>query len=560
MSLVVKRTAAAGGADATQTTAAGVYSVVESMLTTAGWTEVFNYLSAPGGWAPSTVLPLFNSLFFKGQIISHNSNIYQCIQSGVASTNPTGPSGEGQSIADGTVLWRFITSAAGSAKVFQSTGESGNEKLTIRLDCNTNATPSINFSAYQYWDGTFGYNRLSHGFSTSNVHHYQYTAGNTVNYVMVGDKDGFQVFTNDSANNRRHFGGGRLNRCPGTIGTFFISNAIVTAGTNKTFNFASGDPIAAGYKLGDRVFVLAQESNTADPFNGQIPIYSAVITGLTSSSITIDSAKETTASGALIGADPQPQFNWNINPNNDVNVGTSIFFAYKYNHTVTNLWAAQAADSQGYPNGTTAQGLNQTATAEIDPNNRTNRVVLGEALIIDNLNNEIVGIVPKLYTNPRTSDALWAIGRTTKLATNYDFVTFPANTASPASQRRAAIGPITVSGSSNYTAELYYMDGDTWVEGEFVPNLTQVQQLDRQFKYPEMPPPTQPANSLWVGTLTGENPLDVEVEGILQEPPPSDKTLAGQGSPLRTGGELYPFDTSTTSIGGTGGGFNSGLN
>lgn len=560
MSLVVKRTAAAGGADATQTTAAGVYSVVESMLTTAGWTEVFNYLSAPGSWTPSTVLPPFNSIYTKGQIISHNSNIYQCIQSGVASTSPGGPSTEGQAIADGTILWRFITSSAGSAKVFQSTGESGNEKLTIRLDCNTNATPSINFSAYQYWDGTFGFNRLSHGFSASLVHHYTYTAGNTVNYVMIGDKDGFQVFTNDSANNRRLFGGGRLNRCPGTIATFFVSNATVTAGDNKTFTFASGDPIAAGYKLGDRVFVISQQSNTADPFNGQIPIYAAIVTGLTSSSITIDNAKETTSSGALIGADPQPQFNWTTSLNTDVNSGGSILFAYRFNHTTTNLWGA-VTDSAGYSNSTgSAQGLNLTAPTEIDPNNRTNRVVLGEALIIDNFNNEIAGILPKFYTNPRTSDALWAIGRTTKLPTNFDFVTFPANTATPAGQRRGALGPITVSGGSSYTAELYYMDANTWIEGEFIPNLTQVQQAERQFRTPEMTPPTQPADSVWVGTLISDTNPDTELEGILYENPATDKPLEGQGSPLRTGGELYPFDTSTTSIGGTGGGFNSGLN
>lgn len=553
MALVAKRTAAAGGADATQTTAAGVCGVIESLLTTAGWTEIFNYLSAPGSWTASTPYTL-------GAIISVNSNIYQCIQSGTSTTG-SGPSGESQALNDGSVIWRFITSAAGSAKVFQSNGESGNENLYVRIDCNTNSAPSVNLATYQYFDVTakFGYNRLSAGWAFNAAHHQNYTAGNTVNYVMVANKDAFQVFTNDSANNRRMYGLGRLNRPPGTIATFFTSNATVTAGTNRTFNFSSGDPVAAGYKIGDRVFVVSQQANVSSPFNGLIPLYGAIITALTTSSITIDVAQETTAAGAFIGADPQPLFNWVVNASADAHSASNIFFAYRWINTVPNIWSVPTTDSLGFPNGSTAHGLqSSSAISEIDPNNRTNRVVLGEPLITDSSNNEIAGILPLYYLNPRVTDALWSIGRTNKLPTNYDFVTFPANTGSPSSQVRSVLGPIAISGSSNYTAELYYMDQDTWIEGEFVPSTNHLP--DRQFRTPESTPPTQPANSVWVGTLISDTTPDLMMEGVLHENTGTDKVLEGQGSPLRTGGELYPFDTSTTSIGGSGGGFNSGLN
>ena len=563
MALVVKRTAAAGGADATQTTALGVCGVIESLLTAAGWTQIFDYVTGAPARVPSTVLPLFNSNYSVGDIVTSSGNVYQCITSGTASTAAT-ISGESFDLTDGSVHWRFIATTGGSAKVFQSNGESGNENLYVRLDTNTNTTPSINFHCYQYFDATvkFGFNRLSFGYAASNFHHYTYTAGNTVNYVMVANKDAFQVFTNDSANNRRLFGGGRLNRSPGTIATFFTSNATVTAGNNKTFNFSSGNPITAGYKVDDRVFVVAQQSNSGSPHNGLIPVYAARITALTSSSITIDVAQESTNAGAFIGADPQCLFNWTTGANSDPAGGSTIYFSYRFNNSAVNLWSAQVTPGQGYINTSGTLGLISTGSTEVDPDNRTNRVFLGEIFINDSLSNEIAGILPLFYSNPRTSDALWAIGRTTKLATNFDYVTFPQNTASPAGQRRSCLGPIATSGSSNYSVELYYADSNSLIEGEYVPAMTQVQQQSKSWVTPEARQPTQAVEgTVWVATLISDTQPDLMVDGILQEQrPTNDKTLAGQGSPLRTGGELYPFDTSTTSVGGTGGGFNSGLN
>src|SRR3954463_9546728 len=110
MALVAKRTAAEGGAAATGTTAAGVWAVIDALLIAAGWTLDFDYVaSVAGGWIPSTVLPHVDQAYGIGTLVTNSSNIYQCITSGIASTSPGGPSGEGNDITDGTVHWRFIT-------------------------------------------------------------------------------------------------------------------------------------------------------------------------------------------------------------------------------------------------------------------------------------------------------------------------------------------------------------------------------------------------------------------------------------------------------------------
>ena len=503
MALVVKRTAAAGGADATVTTAAGVWGVVDALLLAAGWTVLFDYFSpAPSARATTTA-------YVVGNHVTNSSNVYQCITSGTSS-GAGGPTTEAQSITDGTVAWRFVTSASSGAKVYTSTGESGNEKLFVRVEYNTNATAAVNMYTYQYFDASakFGYNRFSPG--AGSVHQYTYTAGNTVNYVMVANKDGFQCLTNDSANARRLFGGGRLNRGPGALATYFVSNGTVTAGTNKTFTFSSGDPVAAGYKIGDPVFVVSQQANVASPFDGTIPVYSASIVSLTTSSITINQAKETTSAGALIGADPQCQFSWTTTANSDPNTASTVFFSYRFDNTVTNLYTAATADT-GYANSAGGLSFIVAAAADLDPNNRTGRVAVSEVAMLHSTN-EVAGILPLFYSNPRTSDALWAIARTTQESTNYDYVTFPTNTATPAGTRRSEIGPIVVSGAAGYTVDLYHIS-DVWVEGVF---------------------------------LESNNPTDRVCGAVLV--------------PKSFGASTVPFDSPGAVLGGTGGGFNSGVN
>jgi hypothetical protein len=558
MALVVKRTAAAGGADATQTSAAGVWGVVDALLLAAGWTVLFDYSSGILTWIPSVVLPPTPSLYFVGDIIENLGNRYQCISSGAAASSGTGPSGTSQSIADGSVIWRFMTSAGVGDKVYTSTGESGNERLFVRVNHSiVSSTPYVNMYFYQYFDsGTkFGYNRIGPG--TGSLTQYSYTAGNTVNYVMVADKDSFQCFTNDNVNVRRMFGGGRLNRWHEVIATHFTSNATVTAGLSATYNFSSGNPIASGYKIGDRVFVVSQQANAGSPYDGLIPVFSAVITALTTSSITVDNAKETTTAGAFIGADPQCQFCWTnsalVDPIANAN---AVFCSYRWDNTVTNLWSG--AGELGIPHPGGGGGLITQAPAEMDPNARTGFVHIGEITLNSN-GNEILGILPKYFSNPRTSDALWSIGRSVRETTNYDYVTFPQNTLSPSGQRRSLIGPIATSGGSNYSVFIQRVTADTLLEAE-IEEAASPTGTDRGISRTHGSG-FDKGEAIQVEDFI-EIPENVIVEAQIVEL--NDVSFQTQDrvapSALGTTVEPVPADSPTSTGGGGSSGFNSGIN
>jgi hypothetical protein len=554
MALVTKRTAAAGGADATQTTAAGVWTQIDALLIAAGWTVHFDYIAnIAGAWQPSIVLPPTPQVYGIGTIVTNASNVYQCIQSGTASTSPTGPTGEGTNITDGTVVWRFITSSAGAAKVYTSTGETGNERLFARVDHNTNATPSVNCFAYQYFSlsSALGYNRL---WPNASVHMFTYTAGNTVNYVMVANKDAFQIFTNDNVNNRRLYGSGRLNRLYGVNPTYFVSDGTVTAGANKTYTFASGDPVAAGYKIHDRVFVVSQQTNPADPFNDSIPVFAANITAVTTNSITIDFAQETTSAGAFVGADPQCQFAWTSGANFDPGLhANSYFFSYVWNKDLVNLKQTDA----GYANATGGKGLVEQGPLSLDPNARTSRVVIGEILAFNTAATggiqEVSGILPLCYSNPRTTDALWAIGRSVKEPSNFDYVTFPANTASPTSQPRSELGPIAISGGSTYLVDIYVQNNtDNWIEAEVPETLWP--QADKTLAPFMRGLDTWP----WIADTAVNDEQHEFLVGIPDLDPQADKV--GSTAEIVPSGELTPFDSAEATSGGNESGFNGGFN
>jgi hypothetical protein len=565
MALVGKRTAAAGGADATVTTVAGIHGVIDTALIAAGWSATT--MPAGSAWIPSTVLPPVTQTYARGDVVTNAGNRYQCIQGGNASTG-AGPSGSGLSIPDGTCLWRFLTKIGDPDKLYTSTGESGNELLTMRVWAQTVSGTTVNVSHYQYWDGTFGYNSV--GVAAGAVSQHTFTAGNVVNYALVADKDNFMSVWNDSANNRRLIGGGLLTRTPGTISTFFVSNATVTAGANKTFSFASGNPIASGYKKGDRVFVVSQQGNASSPFDPTIPLYAAKITALTTSSMTIDVAAETTNSGALIGAEPMPLWFLNNSINNALNSGSFAYTNYRYAPELGNLYTAGTA-GLGYLYNGSGRSLVTAAAAELDPNNRTSRVVMGEHVFV-NANNEISGIIPKYYWNPRTTDALWTIGRSTKEASNFDYVTFPANTAAPSGQVREMVGPFAISGSAGFTIDLYKINTDTWIQAEIDDQISDTcrglplfpQVVDRAFGTPIIAvqgPPFQGETSDGAGGSLIDTDGNVFAWALYMP------NLVGQGIG-RTGLNQYgyhaaeplPFDSPEAKTGGTGSAFNSGFN
>ena len=101
MALVVRRTAAAGGADATFNSAATAWAAIDALLIAAGWTVLHDYSSGVLSWVASTGPvpgPQVDVSYNVGDVVEVNSNRYQCIQSGATAFSPaTGPTGTGQS-------------------------------------------------------------------------------------------------------------------------------------------------------------------------------------------------------------------------------------------------------------------------------------------------------------------------------------------------------------------------------------------------------------------------------------------------------------------------------
>lgn len=511
MALAALRTAAAGGADPQQTTAQGFWGQFTACLVSAGWTLAYTY-AAGSAWAQSTGYALHD-------IVSANGNLYQAIQAGTSAAVGTGPSSNGQSIADNTVIWRFLSSATADNRVYSSNGESGNEVLWLSVNWTST---NFNFYFYQYFDTAtgVGYNKV--GPSQSSVTQFTFTAGNSHDYVIVADKDGFAAVTRNVTTNAKNLiVGGNVRRSHTVNPNFFVSNGAVTVGAQKTFNFSSGDPIAAGYKVGDPIMVVSQQ--TTGPALEIIPVYSAYITALTTSSITVDYAEEATDAGALVGADPMP-FHY-FNPTIGSDPGVNAVILYTGNTFIkwktsgpTNIFQLATARA-GF--GCDAPGKNLAGTTPgptVDPNRRTERVHITELTVYQGNAwspeaNEARGTTKHFYFNPRTSDAAWAIGRTNKEVTNYDFVTFPISF--PSSGARFVIGPIAISGSSNYTVQWDLNGSDYFVEGE------------------------------------------VYEAGLL----PAGDRLSSTASSMSPVGDVVPFDSpDPISPAGGGSGFNSGFN
>jgi hypothetical protein len=532
MALVVKRTAAAGGVDATQTTAQGIWNQIDALLIAAGWTVLYDY-------SANVIAYAANTAFTVGQIVERNSFRWQCITSGTTG-NTVSLNNPALTSADGTSVWTFLSSAGASDKVYFSNGESGTESLFLRVSYSTHSGQNINMKHFQYFSaGTaFGYNPQYPAAASNDFTQFTYTNAVVVNYVMVADKDSFIAITVDAANVRRLMAMGKLQRMPGTISTSFISDNSVTAGLNATFTFSSGDPVASGYKVGDRVFVVSQQANSGSPYDQTIPLYAAIITAVTSTSITIDNAQASTSAGALIGADPQPRFMFDntMSTQDPLSQANTVYVGYVFNNQVSNLFTVGTAN-KGFGNLVTGGGLITQAAAELDPNNRTGRVRIGEITFVNA--DEPSGVIPKLYSNPKTTDTLWAIARTTKETSNFDYVSFP--TVPPATGRWDLVGPIASSGAATYTCDIYRVDSDTWLESEIA--YTQTDKTGTN------------AVIIPVGTeITQDDWVEASLQVFL---PNTDKPgTAAIAIPV---GENNPQDINPTTSGG-GNGFNSGFN
>jgi len=468
MALAGKRTAAAGGADPQQTTASGLWGQFTSALVAAGWTEIFDYGAQSTAWATSTAYVI-------GDIRIANSIRWVCIQAGTSAASGTGPTLVSATdinyVSNGGNRWVYMSNNTTEDKVYSSTGESGNEKIYLRV-LQTPATywgfvgtPGIVTQLFQYFDMSRkrGFNPLTHD-------NYDFVAGNAHDYAMVASLDGYYVQIRNAVNGTAtNFTGGNLIRHPSINSAFFTSNNAVTAGTNKTFTFSSGNPVSSGYKVGDPVTIVSQQGT--DNAYYIVPVYAALITAVTSNSITIDKAQEATEAGAFVGQDPMPYFRI-IHTANSPDSGLNFRFATAWSRDndgsgptcLYNLDVNGHADN-GYTGYSTGRGIVKAGTGNIgvnvDPNKRSDRFFLTQ--FCTGPDGEIRGSVPHLYLNPRATDALWSIARTNKQSTNYDYVTIPFLT------NRNLIGPFVITGSANYTAEIIPVDTEIYVEGEVVP-------------------------------------------------------------------------------------------
>jgi hypothetical protein len=464
MSLIVKRTAVAGGSDPQVIGPDQMAATVGAALLAAGWTQVYHYGSSFTLWNVSTSYGI-------GDIIHNLGLRFQCTIAGISANSGSGPNGGMDSlVTDGTVQWRVLSeSNITEDKVYFSTGESGQDAIWFHMR-PVFLHNAVNTYTYQYFANGFGYNRLGYLFNSSLGYSNTGILTSPVNqdYVLVVDKDNGALAikrTSDGVRCNHYFG--NLKRLPGTLPTM-ISAADATFGTNVVINVSPSNPIALGYSVGDVVFVLTQQIPEA-PYSissETIPYFASEITALTTSSITlaripIDLTGAVRA-GARIGENPSPYV---MTTENDVPPNGQVIGIL--NHKDTAMYnireASQLANYNGFNGRIIAYDVGQQGLLENDPNNRTGRVGMYEYFVWTNIptnpQSGIVGIIDKMYEYSVNSHPDWDTARTVKEATPRDFTVFVTN-----GTRRMAIGPL-VGGSASGTvrkAEILPISTTLW--------------------------------------------------------------------------------------------------
>lgn len=568
MALAERRTAAAGGAQATVSTAAGVWTELTTAMVNAGWT-VFADLSGAGNWPnwiASTVLPPVSQNYSFGDRVTNAGNRYMCIVGGTAGTGagPTATSVQ----TEGTVTWEFVSASTANDVYYTSTGESGTDKLYCRV---TQYSTFVNVTLYQYVSGTsfMGFNRVNlartSGMSANQkAQQFNYSGATTINFAIIADKDSVCAVTVDQTNAKRVIMFGNMRRWVDVNPNTFVSNGAVTAGLNKTFTFSSGNPIAAGYKLGDPIMIVSQETSTAS--NMVIPLHSSKITALTTNSITVKEVKESVAAGALIGQDPMPYF-YLYNQATSGNPGTTgnpICVHNIHDENVTNLWSsAKATAEAGYLTDNAPIPVRDSSFAELDPNNRTGYFQLISQLVkFSNIDvGQHRGFIPKFYHWHTAANNQWVIAKEIRTSPTKDWI-FVRDTP-------PSTGPAWIFGPFNATtATVNFQTFDLvndwgYRECDLFPERPHT--VDRLLSGAVNAGPIEPLNKdrrLRVDEHT-EDTYDMMRWVNLQESGTPWVSSHGyskwfQANLLTV--EPYPFDSATSTQGGTSNGFNSGFN
>jgi hypothetical protein len=315
MAVSTGRTARYGGAVATFTTAASpgaalsaLFTNIDTALTTAGWTRIIN----GGASGPNT---------YTSNGESGLETLFLVLSTG------------GYGIASGVEL------SGGSyicAALCQWADASGNY-------CNKMGAPRLSSSAGQ---PSTGINVLPLAAST------------TYEHFWVVDKDGLFIGATPSgtSNGLRWLWTGVAAR-PASYRGSFTSTGTIANGTNVVIGL-SGNPVAAGYQVGDIIEIVGQQVGGSTATLGDI--VACRISALTTSSVTVDSITALTAtlaSGALVGEMPQPLYGGTFNQASQGPFGVSA------NTIVAPLpgWAGQSGSAFGAAN-LWSQQLSSTGT------------------------------------------------------------------------------------------------------------------------------------------------------------------------------------------------------
>lgn len=546
MALAERRTAAAGGGQATVSTPTGVWTELTTAMVNAGWVLDTDWSAAGAwpAWTQSTVYPL-------GSKVTANGNRYYAIQGGTSLGSGTGPSATTVTQADGSVVWEYASTSATTADaIYSSTGESGNEKMWARVWVNSTW---VNVELYQYFSANIKYNAFNcartSGISTNQKNQqFNYSGATTINFAVIADKDSVFMTTVDQTNARRSISFGLLRRFPGVNTNTFVSNNAVTAGANKTFTFSSGDPVAAGYKPYQPIMIISQQTTGSASF--VIPCFSTRIVSVTTNSITVLNVPENVSAGALVGQDPFPAYcvfsqATSFNP---FNANAVVVHNY-HDDTITNTY------TPGGQAGTVVLldiPIRDTAVAELDPNNRTGYQQVTEQICY-NSGIHPRGMMMKAYAWNTNANNQWTIAKEVR-TTAKDWL-FQRDTP-PSTGSAWLIGPFTAT-TATVNFQSYTFDTD-WGYREVEIYSPEINSIDRSTAG------FANSNALQQGVyLGGQTWMDTESEYLVWADPfyyYSSGGLSRWFNGYLFTGELYPFDTAIATLGGSSNGFNVGFN
>lgn len=279
----------------------------------------------------------------------------------------------------GWTVWYDGNSAPTYLRVYKSTGNSGKDAIFIRIQSPNNGT--LIHRSGQYSNASNGnlYNSVR---TTSNMvpTSSTWTTG-TYDYFVMADLDSVMAYFTTGSTTYIIWNGNLARSPEGNANNLFSSNS-ETAGTFVTIETTTS-PIDAGYAVGQYVTIGAQEVPGSDTDGGTLPCHMAIITAITSSSITVDRLLSNIAAGAIIGQDPLPYASSTGNGNA---IG-DLYCGNWHDYSLSNMYT-----SGGY----NITNTNRITAGTVNPNLRKWRAAIEQPQLYYG-NNEFRGYLSKMF-------------------------------------------------------------------------------------------------------------------------------------------------------------------